>query len=67
MTHTKEKPYQIDPFDIFKNYIAAPVLTVEAYFDFKVILPKHWSGLGLPTAIKRRLESINFSKKYAHS
>ena len=46
---------------------SSPVLTVEAYFDFKVLLPKHWSGLGLPTAIKRRLESINFSKKYAHS
>ena len=39
---------------------SSPVLTVEAYFDFKVLLPKHWSGLGLPTAIKRRLESINF-------
>ena len=42
---------------------SSPVLTIEAYFDFKVLLPKHWSGLGLPTAIKRRLESINFSKK----
>ena len=25
---------------------SSPVLTVEAYFDFKVLLPKHWSGLG---------------------
>ena len=40
----------------------SPVLTVKAYFDFKVLLPKHWSGLGLPTAIKRRLKSINFLK-----
>ena len=53
---------------IFKNYIAAqPVLTVEAYCDFKELLLKHGLGLGLPTAIKRRLESINFSKSYAHS
>ena len=51
----------------FQKLHSSPVLTVEAYFDFKVLLPKHWSGLGLPTAIKRRLESINFSKKYAHS
>ena len=51
----------------FKKLHSSPVLTVKAYFDFKVLLPKHWSGLGLPTAIKRRLESINFSKKYAHS
>ena len=46
---------------------SSPVLTVEADFDFKVLLPKHWSELGLPTAINRRLESINFSKTYAHS
>ena len=51
----------------FKKLHSSPVLTVKAYFDFKVLLPKHWSGLGLPTTIKRRLESINFSKKYAHS
>ena len=51
----------------FQKLHSSPVLTVEAYFDFKVLLPKHWSGLGLPTAIKRGLESINFSKKYAHS
>ena len=42
----------------FQKLHSSPVLTVEAYFDFKVLLPKHWSGLGLPTAIKRRLESI---------
>ena len=46
----------------FKKLHSSPFLTVKAYFDFKVLLPKHWSGLGLPTAIKRRLESINFSK-----
>ena len=51
----------------FQKLHSSHVLTVEAYFDFKVLWPKHWSGLGLPTAIKRRLESINFSKKYAHS
>ena len=51
----------------FQNLHSSHVLTVEAYFDFKVLLPRHWSGLDLPTAIKRRLESINFSKKYAHS
>ena len=51
----------------FQKLHSSPVLTIEAYFYFKVLLPKHWSGLGLPTAIKRRLESINFSKKYAHS
>ena len=44
----------------FQKLYSSPVLTVEAYFDFKVLLPKHWSGLGLPTARKRRLESINF-------
>ena len=52
---------------IFKKLHSSPVLTIEAYFDFKVLLSKHWSGLGLRTAIKRRLESINFSKEYAHS
>ena len=51
----------------FQKLLSSPVLNVKAYFDFKVLLPKHWSGLGLPTAIKRRLESINFSNKYAHS
>ena len=51
----------------FQKLHSSPVLSIKAYFDFKVLLPKHRSGLGLPTAIKRRLESINFSKKYAHS
>ena len=28
----------------FQKLHSSPVLTVKAYFDFKVLLPKHWSG-----------------------
>ena len=30
---------------LLKKLYSSPVLTVEAYFELKVLLPKHWSGL----------------------
>ena len=47
-----------------KKWHFSPVLTIETYFDFKLILSQYWSGLGLPTEIKKRLELTIFSKRY---